>query len=553
MKKTLIALLTSLLLVGTTSSAFAMWGPVDDDDEQAKQAVIQRQFEELEPLGARLTNNMLYLSLKEDNQVQLALALTTSPELLTYYDAHLYYQAPLSRDHLPLLRCLKKFASLMFYNQTLDITKGTILSTLFSQHSTLTKLDFPNSHNFKLTDDGLISIQQSMSLLPHLKVLNLQNQNALGHNGFSALSNILSNTISLEELNLGDMNFGPQGESQVLSQLSKLTNLRKLNLVRNQLVGEFFTSLKSLPNLMEINVWDNQITGKKLRSLPKSKFKDCLKILTISNNQIDDEGLNLISTLPNLLTLYIANNNITDEGVNETTDLQNLTFLDIINNKLSAASIIYLARNTQIKEIKFLADSYDAVQYLKVLRNDPSIKRLQLRQSRTVNIGTAEAQALACNSTCIDLSLEGANIGDTVAQAFANNTTLTYLTLIDSTVGDVGAQALAQHSTLTNLCLSKHNIGDAGARALALNTTLRILTLIGGNIGNAGVEYLAQNTTLTELHLSSTQIGDAGAQALAQNTTLQRLYLSYNKIEYNGAQALRKSPNINLRNQWNMR
>lgn len=351
MKKTVLALLTSFFLTGTTSPVLAMWAPVDDDgNEQGRQAIIQQQLEELEPFGVELKDNRLNVSLKEDNQVALGITLSRSPELLAHYDVHLNYLAPLSQDHLPLFGVVPKLVSLKIHNQSLDANKASILEQILNQHRpTLSTLDFGGEQGFRLTDDGLITIQQSLSVLPCLKVLQFKGQNSLSHNGFIPLSNILSNIVSLEELNLSAMNLGSTGESQALNQLSKLTNLTKIDVSNNKLGGDFLAGLKPLPNLIELNVSCNQITGKKLRAFPKFKSKKRLKILDISHNQIDDEGISNISRLPKLVNLNVSNNNITDEVINEITELENLTFLDIFDNKISRNGIRVLAQNQQIQ------------------------------------------------------------------------------------------------------------------------------------------------------------------------------------------------------------
>lgn len=485
-KNPLAAILALFFLTGTSSPTFAMWGPANDDGiEQARQARIQQQLEELKPLGTRVRDNMLHFSLKENNQVQLALALATSSELLDHYDVELYYQAPLSRDHLPLLRRFKKFASLMFCNQTLDITRGTILSEILSQHSTLTKLDFSTPNNIKLTHEGLIASQQSMSALPCIKILNLSEQEGLCNSGIETLSNILSNFISLEELNLTRMNLGLQEERQISNALSKLTCLKKINFSYNRLVGDFFASLKPLLNLTEVNACENQITGKKLRALPKSKFKECLKILNISNNQVDDEGLTYISLLPNLKCLSISRNNITDEGVMELTDLQNLSDLSIFKNKLSSSGYISLAHNTSIKQIQTLYGYSN--DYHRALRNDPTLMELTLYNMK---LEEEEVIALAKNTVLKKLSLQSNNIGYVGAEALSRNTTLTELNLISNYIGDTGAQALAHNTTLTQLWLQYNNIGDTGAQAFLKNTTLKQLNLAQNNITNVGGQAL---------------------------------------------------------------
>lgn len=440
----------------TTSPTLAMWNPVDDNDEQARQAVIQQQLNELRPFGVEVKDNVLNVPLNEDNPTDLGITIAGSRELVVHYDVHLDYLTSLSRGHSRLLRCFPRLVSLKLHNQTLDATQGTILGEILNQHkSTLTALDLSARQSLQLTDDGLVAIQQSMSVLPHLKVLNLQDQNTLNDNGISTLWNILPHLISLEELILKNMRLGTQREQHLSNILPKLTCLKVLDLENNSLAGDFILALKFLPNLTQLNFSHNQITGEKLRPLAKSTSKKNLKILDISHNQINDEGANLISMLPNLKILNMSNNNICDNGVSEIIDLKNLMTLTIFNNKVTAHGIVRLAQRTPIENIIFF--SQVPLDYLKVLRCDPSVTHLDIAGC---NIGVVGAQTLGLihNGTLTSLNLENNTIKDEGAGALGLATlpALTYLNVHNCGIEASGTQALSKNTTLKDLNLAKN-------------------------------------------------------------------------------------------------
>lgn len=528
MKKTLLTLLTTSLLVGGSTSTFAIEWPEADKvvAEASRQGVIKKQLTELRSsvgVGAELRNNMLFIYLKEDNQVKLALALAKSPELLAYYEVELTYRAPFSSDHLPLLQCINKLVQIKFENKILDVEKGKILSNIFSQHPTLTNLCFDG---YNLTDDGLITIQQSMSSLPSLKTLSLRKQkNSLKDNRLFTLSNILPNLISLEELYLDEIDISKR-ETQFFSHFSKLINLRKLNLCNCNLVGDLFVHLKSLPNLTELNVGSNEITGKKLRAFLKFKSRKRLKILNISRNGIDDEGVAYISTLPNLTTLQVSQNNITDEGVNELTDLKYLERLDIMNNEVSEERLLAFAQNTKIPYI----DVYCGYgrKLLEVLRNDSTVQSLNLLGCNKPS--NAVLQALLKNTplTSLALTIDNYYVGDNRIQTFAQKTNLTSLTLKFSKIDSIGAKVFANNLNLIELNLCNNDIGNSGAQAFAYNSTLKRLDLSWNNIGNQGAFALALNSTLIELNLCANAFGLASAVALIKNKNFRKLNIEDN-------------------------
>lgn len=681
-KKTILSLFVSSLLAGTSTPTLAMWGEADEEAaETSRQVKIKEQLEELESsVGAELKDNMLHVSLNEDNQVDLAFAFGASVELLNHYNVHLDYEAPVAQGHLRLLRCLNKLTSLKLSKQILNVTKGEVLSQILSQHSTLTKLDFSKDKNFTLTDEGLIAIQQSMNSLSYLNILNLEGQKNIGDRGFIILSNILSNIISLKELNLSDMNIDTK-EMAFLAPLARLTNLKQINLSQNNLEGNCLVSLRNLSALTELNLSSNQITSKKLRILPKSQiktplkildlsynrltdegiayvsmllnlltlnvsnneditlegvkelsncqnltslnlsnnriekncltfleslanlvelylscarindkqlrelsrsqFKDSLRILNVSGNQIEDEGAFHISLLPNLAVLDISTNNITSEGLSELLDLQNLTFLNSERNNIKLNEVsTSLSQHPRLKTLHVDCHACDKTDLRMLAKNtslaELSLNNLEIRSStfctflnttnivRKLDISAQLTQELAnCLSNASSLrtliltycdveddgvkilaknnleilNLSNNKIGDNGAQALATNTALKSLILDANKVGNDGAQALFKMANLTRLHLENNQIKSYTGYALVNNTNLKELRLSGNSIGDDWIQGMVNNTTLTSLHLFNSRIETRGAQILAANTTLIKLYLSNNNIGDEGAMA----------------
>lgn len=634
---------TILFLLGTTTSTFAMQWPKADEEvaESSKQGVIQQQLKELEPLGVKLEKevqiswssyredelpslfssrcfefsedtfeekfnitiaeakemracmkispptltNILVIPLREESTA-LGIALSQSSDLLATYDVHLEYCTPFSADHFPLMKCLKRLVSLAVWSdQTLNIERGKFLSKVFTQHPTLTHLYFSgmhDGHSLRFTDDGLITIQQSLSALPHLRILNLEHQYTLGERGFATLANILGNLVCLEDLNLSSMGI-KERENEVSATFSRLTNLKRLNLSENDLVGDFFSYLKNLTNLTELNVSRERhrrgrrgetarvITGDKLRVLTKSKLKESLKIVNFSHNAIGDEGAFHLSMLPHLTFLNISDNCITDAGITELIDLQDLEYLDISHNSISEKTFISFVKGTKIKAIRPYTDY--SFGYIKLLRNEftgtsitlpidigplgaqilASVPTLTSLDCWGSNIGYEGAQFLAQSSTLACLKLKSSEIGDNGSQALAKAPALTELDLESNGITAIGAQALFQNTNLKKLNLSRNKIGECGddmyraVYILAHNATLRSLNLSSNgidNFGGVGFHFLIQNATLTEFDLHFNNINDKSIQNLAKNTTIKKLNLSYNQIGNVGAQSLAQNTTL---------
>ena len=114
-------------------------------------------------------------------------------------------------------------------------------------------------------------------------------------------------------------------------------------------------------------------------------------------------------------------------------------------------------------------------------------------------------------------------------------------------------QALAFNSTVLNLDFMGWKFSNVLTRALKVNTSLSSLGLSGNPIGIEGANSLAQalrvNTSLSSLELNANFIGSEGANSLAQalriNTSLSSLHLADNTIGNEGANSLAQALRVN--------
>ena len=97
-----------------------------------------------------------------------------------------------------------------------------------------------------------------------------------------------------------------------------------------------YTALSELPHLEEIEVFDSAFPIELLESIPT------LQRLSITQNGLRDDDMDVISKLTSLRTLSLPVNDITDTGAQSLSRLQNLTELDLSGNLVSADTISVL-------------------------------------------------------------------------------------------------------------------------------------------------------------------------------------------------------------------
>lgn len=151
---------------------------------------------------------------------------------------------------------------------------------------------------------------------------------------------------------------------------------------------------------------------------------------------------------------------------------------------------------------------------------------------------TALCEALSCNSTLLELSVEANSIGQRGAESLAlvlgggQSTPQTSLKRLDASgnaFGDAGAgaigEAIGANGRLDDLNLSNNGIGREGVCAIAvgveMNRALKILELSGNRgIGGVGADALAAavrvNSSLEQLILADCGVTKRGARSLAR-------------------------------------
>ena len=193
----------------------------------------------------------------------------------------------------------------------LDLSANNISGTVPNLNN-LNNLNYLNLSENVFSGD-ISNIIQSASLQSLL----------LGKNNFNlASSNFLSGLISLEDLDLSNLNL-----TTIPAEIASLSQLKNLNL-SNNLISDF-SILNGLTSLQEINISNNKLTGlpSEIASLTS------LKSLNASSNSITQ--INNLQNLQNLEWLSLENNSL-NEIPTGILNLRNLVHLNLGRNQISA-------------------------------------------------------------------------------------------------------------------------------------------------------------------------------------------------------------------------
>lgn len=166
--------------------------------------------------------------------------------------------------------------------------------------------------------------QRIASILPGLSHLNSLafTYNQMGAPGLMALAYSLGNLTCLDSLTVSDNPTAGEGLIVLSKQLGALRGLRKLNLDNNKMGDESMESLSegfAQLSLTELSLSNNDITEEGVfKIVPFIKRFSQLRELNLSRNKIGDKGSVMISSvlskLRNLETFYFFDTQMGDRG-----------------------------------------------------------------------------------------------------------------------------------------------------------------------------------------------------------------------------------------------
>ena len=266
------------------------------------------------------------------------------------------------------------------------------LSLLFqSKKFCLQSLDISSTG---IDNEGMITLATGLAALHSLKYLDLAHNN-IDDEGLEALAACLSNIKKLETLDLSDNgSFSAIGLRCLSDVIPIFLNLKVLFLSNNAINDEglqaLAVGLRKHPTLERLSLSMNAIGSEGLRALAAAELSS-LRFLYLSDNAINDEALGVLvegfENFVSLETLDLSNNNmITPSG-------------------LAVLASVFLLESCSLKEMHLYPSNIEdsgAKAFADALVGNQSLEKLSFGCTNVTSEGWAALSSLLCDTSSIN-------------------------------------------------------------------------------------------------------------------------------------------------------
>ena len=441
-----------------------------------------------------------------------------------------------------LLKDLYKFSMVFCENYVLILSKANIaqIVNFFKCNISLIYIVLIDCHIAKNTIDAI-----KLSCLQNLQNLQIS-RCTIECDAFVKLTIFLSSLSTLFSITVNQgSKWSAEWTKVVCSVIMTNCNLKMLNLSNNQLQNEVIEVAKSL------------------------KHTRTLEVLNLSESNISESAATAISDIitsnTSLRALYICNNNLGSSIVTILKCLSKISFLEVLDlrdNQISEEAVESIAsvvlHNPRLKEL-YLSSNNFGIGILKVtksLQHITTLKELNLSNNNIPQEACCElALAIKLNQQLEKLWLNDSNLHSSaiiILDSLATLTTLTVLSFNNNQIPQEAGEALASvilhNARLEELYLDSNNLGIGTvkvAKSLQHITALKVLSLDNNNIPQEASEELGlaikSNENLEKLWLNDNNLCSSAIvilNSLATITTLTVLELNNNQIPQEAGGAL---------------
>ena len=262
---------------------------------------------------------------------------------------------------------------------------------------------------------------------------------------------------------------------EIPSELSRLSNLLRLNVTNNELTGGIPAELGRLANLLRLHGTNNRLTGK---IPPELGSLLSLESLALAGNQLSGEIPPELSALASLQIMYLAGNRLTGEVPPELGGLANLRSLELGGNGLSG---------------EIPAE----------LHTLSSLEALDLGHNQLTGEIPAELHSLA---NLRFLNLQANKLTGEIPAELGDIASLRSLILDANRLSGRIPSELGRLANLQNLLIDRNQLTGEIPPELGNLTNLLSLDLSGNELSGTIPEELANPPKLEEIRLSSNRL-----------------------------------------------
>ncbi|KAJ0091036.1 hypothetical protein Patl1_14666 [Pistacia atlantica] len=378
----------------------------------------------------------------------------------------------------------------------------------------------------------------------------------------------------LQSLNLSDNNIAGCIENEGFERLSRLSNLKELNLELNNFNNNILSSLDGLSSLkylnLEINGFKGAINIEGLQSLKElymssnriehfvnPKGLSNLEVIDLSYNNLNNSILSSLDDLSSLKSLNLNNNGLT--GTVDVQGLSNLEVLNLSDNNLNNSILSSLGDLSSLKSLYLNNNGLTGTVDVQGLQSLKNLKELYISENSNLEI----------------MDLSGNNLSNNILSSLTSLSSLKSLYLRDIGLnGTVDIEGLCSLKNLEELYLdlnkidkfvnSKDNRGLKKLNALSLYSgietvdatvflqsilrlfpSLKTLDLSCNSFNQTMIARELHNlTTLEELKLDESKLHISFLQTVA--TCISPKHLSMRDCELEGSIYFRNLENLDM-------
>ena len=213
-----------------------------------------------------------------------------------------------------------------------------------------------------------------------------------------------------------------------------------------------------------------------------------LKVLNVSETEVGDAVMGVLSRLPSLEKLYLGKTRITLVGMAELPNAQGIEYLSLQGLQLGNEAAVHVAPLTSLKHLGLDFTKMDdgALEHLRGLK---SLETLWLNGLHIKGPGLGHLEGLPLLSKLI---FANSAVGDPAMSHLGKLRQVRQLGLDDTAVTDLGISHLAGLKSLEKLWLNRTVVGDGAIPALGKLTALKQLYLGGSRVTPEGLRRLRE-------------------------------------------------------------
>jgi Leucine-rich repeat (LRR) protein len=301
------------------------------------------------------------------------------------------------------------------------------------------------------------------------------------------LANIRDNQLTDECLTLINQGLNSEDIVQLAMAIESNPYIKILDLSCNAIDDEGVEALSKISQLTEINLTVNQIGPKGAEHLAKSG----LKKINLTANLLGDEGAAYFAGNSTLDSLFLDECDLTEEGVNSIVKNVNLKSLSLSNNNISPEATIIFPEDSQLESLDLSQNTL----YDETVFEITKLKNLKLLNLHSNNIDDDGVLALSQMTSLKTLILGQNKITGLGLGYLLGSKSIEYLNLFNNKLEFNSSDSLPENHILTSIDLTSNRLSDrceSVLKSLAAIPTLKSLDLSFNRIGETGLNILNQ-------------------------------------------------------------